>query len=163
MDPQDVMAAMMAFQRQAGERLAACKQDLASRGLGFDDDDRAAIEASAAAHPFPAGYDPDAPPSEEDVAASQRVAAQAMAAEYPKDGFLPDDPRIAPIEGIDLPLFAIAARAIGWSEEPAHVARVLGKLGIDPSTWGHVSTTWAKRVSDDVVLAAYYGQLFNQA
>src|SRR5688572_24586895 len=109
------MAAMMAFQRQAGEQLAACRQELATAGLGSDDDDRSAIAASAAAHPFPAGYDPDAPPSPEDVAAAQAVAAKAMSAEYPTDGFPADDPRLAPIEGVSLPKMAMAAKAIGWS------------------------------------------------
>ena len=155
--------AMMAFQRQAAEQIAACKESLAASGHGFSDDDRAAIAESAAAHPYPAGYDPNAGASPEIVAQSEAVAQKAMSAEYPKDGFPADDPRIQPIEGVSMPLYAIAAKAIGWNTDPAFGQRIAAALGVDPEVWARVSAGWTARVSDDVVVAAFFGQLFNAA
>ena len=163
MDPMEMGRAMMALRQLAADELVRCRQDLAARGLGFDADDQQAIADAAAAHPTPAGYDANAPASAEDVAKAQAVAAQAMSAEYPVDGFPPDDPRIAPIDGVSLPLFAIAARAIGWSTEPAFIERVVTRLGVDPATWQRASTAWGERMAADVVVATYYGQLFSQA
>ena len=163
MDPMDMAKAIMALQQQAAQELAACKQDLAARELGFDADDQRAIAESAAAHPFPAGYVEGAPPSEEDIARSQAVAAQAASAEYPMDGFPPGDPRLAPIDGVTLPLYAIANHAIGWSTEQAYIDRIVTKLGIDPATWATAGPAWNERIAADIVLATYYGQLFSQA
>src|SRR5687768_8561470 len=129
----DMAAAFMAFQRQAAEHIAACNQQLAAAGLGFTPEDREVIAAQAAAHPFPAGHDPDAAASAEDVATAQAMTAKAMAAEYPRDGFAPDDPRLAPIEGVSLAVYAVAAKAIGWSTEPAFIDRVVRAVGIDPA------------------------------
>ena len=163
MDPMDVAAAMMAFQRQAAEQIPACHAAIEASGHGFSDDDRAAIAESAAAHPYPAGYDPNAPASPEMVAQSEEVAKKAMAAEYPKDGFSPDDPRIQPIEGVSMPLYAIACKAIGWNTDPAFAQRIATSLGIDPEVWTRASTAWNARVADDIVLGAFFGQLFNAA
>lgn len=158
-----VAAAMMAFQRQAAEQIQACNAALAQRGLGFSADDRAAIAASAAAHPHPPGYDPNAQASPEVLAAAQDAAARATEAEYPKDGFADNDPRVQPVEGVSIAHYAIAGRAIGWSTDAAFIERVTAALGMDVAQWGRVSAVWIQRIRDDIALAAFYGQLFSQA
>ena len=163
MDPMEMAQAMMAFQRQAGEQMAACKAQLAASGLGFSDVDKAAIAESVAAHPYPEGYDPNAGASPELVAQSEAVAQKAMTAEYPKDGFADDDPRIQPIEGVSMPLYAMVCKTVGWNTDPAFGQRIAGALGIDPDVWTRASTAWSARVTDDIVLSAFFGQLFNAA
>lgn len=153
-------AAMMAFRRQAAEQLQACNAALAARGLGFSADDRAAIAASAAAH---SGYDPNAQASPELIAAAREAGARAAAAEYPRDGFASDDARLQPVEGISIAHYAIAARAIGWSTDPAFIERVTAALGMDVAQWERVMAAWNQRFTDDIVLAAFYGQLYSQA
>lgn len=154
---------MMALQRQAAAWFAAYSQQLVAAGYGFTADDLAAVEASHAAHPLPAGMEAGAPLSAEDIAAAERVQQAAMAAEYPADGFAPDDPRIAPVAGVPLVALAVASRAIGWSTEPAFVARVLGALGLDAAMWEAAGQEWKQRATDDVVVAAFYGQLYSSA
>src|SRR4051794_23472041 len=112
-DPMAMAQAVMAIQRQAGEEMQACRNALAAAGRGFSSEDQAEIAAQAAAHPFPEGYDPNAAPSPELMAQSEEVAKRTMEAEYPENGFAPDDPRLAPIEGVSMPLYAMAAKAIG--------------------------------------------------
>ena len=164
MDHMAIGQAMMAFQRQAAEQLAATKAQLQAAGLGFSADDQAAIAAAAAANPFPPGYDPNAPASPEAVAQAQEMAQKAMEAEYPPDGFPEGDPRLAPVEGMTLPMFAIAARAIGWAgEDAALTERVARAIGFEPDVYQRASEEWARRLADDIVLAAFYGQLFSQA
>jgi hypothetical protein len=162
----DMMAmanAMMAFQRQAAEMIPATKADLAQRGLGFSQEDLDAIAVSAAAHPFPEGYDPNAGASAETLAEAEDVSRRAMEADYPENGFALDDPRIAPVEGVPLPLLAILAKAIGWSTEEAFVEQIVTAVGLDVETWKRASEVWRERVTHDVVVAAFYGQLFTAA
>ena len=164
MDHMAIGRAMMAFQRQAAEQLATTHAALQANGLGFSADDQAAIAASAAANPFPAGYDPDAAASPEAVAQAQEMAQRALQAEYPPDGFPDGDARLAPIDGVTLPLFAIAAKAVGWAaDDTALQERVARALGLDPAVYRRASEEWTRRIADDVVLAAFYGQLFAQA
>ena len=156
--------AVTAFQRQAGEWLQATKATLASAGLGFSADDLAEIQAAAQQHPFPAGHDPTVAASPEAVAQAQEMARKAMEAEYPPDGFAPDDPRLTPVEGVSLALHAIASKAIGWaSDDEALTTRVTTALGIDAETYRRAAVEWTRRCTDDVVLATFYGQLFAQA
>ncbi|MGI8592863.1 MAG: DUF6620 family protein [Solirubrobacteraceae bacterium] len=161
-DMMDVAAAMMAFQRQAAEQIQACNAALATSGLGFSADDRAVIAASAAAHPYPPGYDPSAQASPEVIAAAQEAAARAAEAEYPRDGFASDDPRLQPVEGISIAHYAVAGRAIGWSTDPAFIERVTAALGMDVAQWERVTAAWTQRITDDIVLAAFYGQLYSK-
>ena len=156
-DPMKVAGAMMAMQRVAADALATTRSELAARGLGFDADLQQEIAAQAAAHPTPT-YDEAAVR----VDAAQ-VAQQAMSAEYPEDGFAGGDPRLDPIEGLSLPLAAIAAKAVGWSTEPDFIARVAVALGFEPATYERAAAAWRERMVADVVLGAYYGQLFSQA
>ena len=159
-DPMAMAQAMMAFQRQAGEEIRACKDALVAAGKGFSADDEAEIARQAAAHPFPEGYDPNAEPSPELVAQSEATAKKAMKAVYPENGFPPDDPRVAPIEGVPIPLYAMACKAIGWSTDEQFRTRVAGALGIDAGVWARVAEQWQHRITDDIVLSAYFGQLF---
>ena len=164
MDHMAIGQAMMAFQRQAAEQLATTKAALEANGLGFNADDQAAIAAAAAANPFPPGYDPNAAASPEAMAQAQEMAQRALQAEYPADGFPEGDPRLAPADGVTLPMFALAAKAIGWSaEDTALQDRVARALGVEPDVYRRASEEWTRRVADDIVLAAFYGQLFAQA
>ncbi|MFN8017946.1 MAG: hypothetical protein U0P45_07460 [Acidimicrobiales bacterium] len=156
-DPMAMANAMMAMQRVAAEQVAAAHADLAARGLGFGPELQREIAAQAAAHPTPT-YDE----ASMQVGAAQ-VAQQAMSAVYPEDGFAGGDPRLEPIEGLSLPVAAIAARAVGWSTDEAFIARVATALGFEPATYERASAEWRARMVADVVLGAFYGQLFSQA
>ena len=158
-DPMAMARAMMAMQQQAAQLVAEARADLAARGLGFGPELQQEVAAQAAAHPTPV-YDPN---DAANAAAAAHVAQQAMSAEYPEHGFDPADPRLEPIEGMSMPVAAIAARAVGWSTEPEFIARVAGALGFDAETYQRAGAAWRERVAADVVLAAFYGQLFSQA
>ena len=159
-DPMAMANAMMAFQRQAGEQIRACKEALATEGRAFSPEIEAEIATQAAAHPFPESYDPNATPSADLVAESEAVAKRAMEAVYPENGFPPDEPRLAPIEGVSIALYAIAAKTIGWSTDEQFIAKIVGALGIDPAAWTGVAQQWRDRIVPDIVLSTYYGQLF---
>jgi hypothetical protein len=162
-DPQEMAQGVMAIQQQAAAWIASYREALATGGLGFTDDDLRAIADSAAAHPLPPGTAPGAAPSAEDLAAAERVREQAMNAHYPPGGFPPDDPRLAPAGGVSLVAYAVAARAIGWSTDEAFRDRVVRALGLEPGMWLGAVDEWTRRITDDVVLATFYGQLFSQA
>jgi hypothetical protein len=154
---------MLVFQRQALEQLQACRAELAAAGRGFSPEDQAAIAAAAAANPYPAGYGPGAESKPADVAAAQDLAARAMAAEFPPDGLAPDDPRLAPVDGVSLALCAIGGKAIGWSTDPAFIERIVHALGFEVEPWNRACAELTARVQADVVLSTFYGQLFSQA
>jgi hypothetical protein len=86
-----------------------------------------------------------------------------MEAVYPPEGLAPDDPRLAPVEGVTLALLAIGAKAIGWSTDEAHIDRVAAALGVERAAWDRAAAELRARVAGDVVLGAFYGQLFSQA
>ena len=155
--------AVMAFRTQAAEWLRTTKESLAASGRGFSPDDLVAIEAAAAANPYPQGYGPDTQATPEQMAQAQEVSRQAMTAVYPPNGFPTDDPRLAPVEGVSLAMHAIAAKAIGWSTDDAFIDRVATALGIDPAAFRTATEEWQRRCAEDVVLATFYGQLFSQA
>jgi len=148
--------AVQAIMAQAGAWVAQYKSDLAARGLGFDADDLAAIAAAAAAHPLPpASTDPVG-----DAAEVQRVQQLAMQAEYPENGFRPEDPRLTPV-GMPLVAYAVAAKAIGWaSEDEALVARVLEALGHTRADYTEAGDHWTPLLKQDMAVATLYGQLF---
>ena len=86
-----------------------------------------------------------------------------MAATYPEEGFAADDPRLAtPAGGIALVTYAVAARAIGWSTDRPFTEQVVGALGHTLAQWDASVEEWTRRITDDVVLAYLYGQLFSQ-
>jgi hypothetical protein len=152
---------IMAMQRQAATWLASTKAALEAAGHGFTAEDLAAFAASAAAHPVP---DPEALGDQQALEADARdLARQAMEADYPEGGFQPDDPRLEPIEGMTLAMAALAAKRVGWSDDPADLDRAARCLGLDRETYDRAARAWRDRVAGDVVLAAFYGQLFAQA
>lgn len=152
---------IMAMQDQASQWLASTNAALAAAGHGFTAEDRAAIEASHAAHPVPEVEPEGGPVGLE--ADARDLARRAVEADYPEGGFAPDDPRLAPVEGVTLAMAAIAAKAVGWSTDPADTARAARALGVAGEVYERAAAEWRRRVADDVVLAAFYGQLFSQA
>ena len=160
--PQDPMAmgrAMQAIMAQAPQWLAAYKAELAAKGLGFSAEDIAAIDASAVAHPLP----PSGGNSEADQAAIARATAQVAETIFPEAGSTPTTPA-RPINGVSIPAYAVAAKAIGWaSEDQALITRVTAALGISAADWDAASKGWTQRLTDDMVVATMYGQLFNAA
>ena len=162
-DPMAMASSMMAMQAQAQSWIAATHAALTAAGLGFTAADLEAIAASQAAHPTPEGYGPGGEAPAVDVAAAQEVARRAMSAEYPPDGLASDDPRLAPVEGVTLALLAIGAKALRWSTDEADIERVVRALGVDRAAWDRASAELHQRVADDVVLGAFYGQLYSFA
>ena len=158
-DPQEMFRGVMALHHQAYRMKKAFEQDLSARGLGFSSEDTAAIEASHSA-PMPPGYDASAAPTAEQQAEIEAVREAALTVEYPPHGIDESDPRLASIDGIDLPMLAAAAQAIGWSTDPALKERVCRALGIDQKSYDAASDEWGRRFRGDVVLATLYGQLF---
>lgn len=154
---------LMAVRAQAEAWIQGYKAHLATYGLGFPPDLLARIAAEAAEHPVPEGTVPGAEPSAAVKASAMEVAAKAMAATYPEEGFAADDPRLAtPPGGVALVAYAVAARAIGWSTDRAFIEAVVGALGHTPAEWDASVAEWTRRVTDDVVIAYLYGQLFSQ-
>ncbi|MCU1371586.1 MAG: hypothetical protein JWO77_2780 [Ilumatobacteraceae bacterium] len=151
---------ILAMQGQAAQWLASTKAALAAAGHGFTAEDHAAIEASHAAHPVPP-IEPDVQTGLE--ADARDLARRVMETDYPEGGLQPDDPRLAPIEGITLAMAAIAARAIGWSTDPVDIGRAARALGVEVDVYERAAEAWRQRTTGDVVLAAFYGQLYSQA
>ena len=58
---------------------------------------------------------------------------------------------------------ALAAKSVGWSKDPADTERAARCLGVDTAVYERAAAAWSDRVRGDVVLAAFYGQLFAQA
>lgn len=154
--------ALMAIRGQADAWIQSYKSHLTTNGFGFTDDDLALIAAERDAHPVPEGTVPGAEPSAELQASAMGVARQALAAEYPEQGFAGDDPRLAPIEGIALVAYAVAANAMGWSTDPTLKQRVLQALGHTVGQWDAAVPQWTQRITDDITVAYLYGQLFSQ-
>jgi hypothetical protein len=149
--------AMQAIMAQAAAWVARYKSDLTARGLGFTPDDRAAIAASATAHPLPPG---GATPSQADVAEMQHVQEMAMETVYPETGFASDDPRLVP-SGMPLVAYAVAARAIGWAnDDTALVDRVVTALGHSHDDYIQAGEHWTTLLKTDMAVAMLYGQLF---
>jgi hypothetical protein len=162
-DTAKVAVAMLAYQRQAAAELEMTWASLADRGLGFNDDLREQIETYAAVHPHPPGFDPEAGPTPASEGEARALAAHALEADHPAQGFGMSDPRLAPIEGVSLPLLAIGAKAIGWADDATFVARVAKALGVDAEAWRRAAEGWRARIESDPVLGAYYAQLYVQA
>jgi len=157
--PQDPMAmgrAIQAIMGQAVAWVAQYKTDLASRGLGFSEDDMTAIAAAAQAHPNP----PESGDPAGDAAEMQRVQQMAMTAEYPEGGFQPADPRLTPV-GMPLVAYAVAAKAVGWAnEDDALIERVVTALGHTREDYDRAGDHWTPMLKQDMAVATLYGQLF---
>lgn len=156
-NPLGKQRALLAMRDQAARWIAVCKADVVSRGLGFTPEDVVAIDASAAAHPLPSQK-----PGFGTKLSMIWVGLKATLKSYPAEGLLEDDARLAPVAGLTFPAYAVAARAIGWAEDTALNARVMSALGHSPETWQAAVDGWTERITDDVVAATMYGQLFSQ-
>jgi hypothetical protein len=154
---------VLALRSQAAAWLDDYREHLSAQGLGFTADDLQAIAASHAALPVPEGTVPGAGPSLGQKVGMFRTFFKAIIASYPAEGFAADDPRIAPVGGVSLVQYAVAARAIGWSTDEAFIARVLAALGIPPGAWQQAMDGWTPRLLDDMPVATLYGQLYAQA
>ena len=154
--------ATMAFQAQAAGWIESYKGWLATQGLGFTDDDLAAIAASHAAHPYPEGYGPGHVTSAADQATVAEMQAKVMATVFPEGGIPSDDPRLT-VGGIPLVAMAILAKAIEWNGEDAELtARCVTALGHTVEQWEVAGEAWKQLASDDMVVATFYGQLYSQ-
>jgi hypothetical protein len=157
------MRGVLALRSQAAEWLQDYREHLAAKGLGFTADDLRVIAESHAALPAPAGTVPGAGPTAGQKVSMLRTFVKAMIASYPAKGFAADDPRIAPVAGVSLVQYAVAAKAIGWSTDEAFSARVLTALGLTPEAWKAAMDGWTPRLLDDMPVATLYGQLYAQA
>jgi hypothetical protein len=153
---------VLALRAQAAAWLEEYREHLRNKGLGFSPDDLAVIAASHAALPVPAGTVPGAGPSMGQKVGMLRAFFKAIIASYPAKGFAADDPRIAPVAGVSLVQYAVAAYAIGWSTDEALIARVLGALAIGRDAWQAAMDGWTPRLLDDMPVATLYGQLYAQ-
>jgi hypothetical protein len=114
-------------------------------------------------------------------AAAQAYAAQAQAAQsfYGQSmqgysaanafgapvntGITPDDPRLAPIAGVDLTMYARISKAA--SQEGLNADQLVLKaqtFGISAEAWNEAATGWPVRMRGDTQLAVHYGNLFGQ-
>ncbi len=155
--------AMQDLMAQAAAWMASYRHWLGEQGLGFSGDDLVAIQQAATTTPTPPGTEPTRhfllP-----LWPMQHVHEQAMSTVYPLGGIPPEDPRLAPVEGIPLVAVAIGASAIGFATDPTLVARAAGapRLPRRPLA-GRAASTWGTRVAGDMVLGVLYGQLIVQA
>lgn len=154
-------SSIMAMQAQAAQWLVSTKAALEAAGHGVTPDDLAAFAASTAAQPAPEATDFGTPA--ELQAEAMEVAQRAIDADYPEGGMAPDDPRLAPVDGVTLCMAAIGAKLVGWSKDPADLARAARCLGVDLDRYERATAAFSERVRGDVVLAAFYGQLYSQA
>ncbi len=155
--------AMQDLMAQAAAWMASYRHWLGEQGLGFSGDDLVAIQQAATTTPTPPGTEPNAPLPASTLADAERVREQAMSTVYPLGGIPPEDPRLAPVEGIPLVAVAIGASAIGFATDPTLVARAAGALGYPVDLWQRAASTWGTRVAGDMVLGVLYGQLIVQA
>ncbi|GAA3289703.1 hypothetical protein Dvina_37065 [Dactylosporangium vinaceum] len=107
-------------------------------------------------------------------AAAQAYAAQAQAsygmpAGYgfapgaPAGGIAAGDPRLAPIAGVDLTMYARISKAA--SQEGLNADGLVLKAqsyGVSAQAWQEAATGWPARMRGDMQLAVHYGNLFGQ-
>lgn len=114
--------------------------------------------------------------AQQTAAAAQAYAAQQQAA-YGMTGYgaanafgapvatgmAADDPRLAPIAGVDLAMYARVSKAA--SQEGLTADGVVAKaqsFGIAADAWQQAATGWPARMRGDTQLAVHYGNLFGQ-
>lgn len=153
------MKGVQVLRAQAAAWLEDYREHLASQGLGFTDEDLRVIEESRAAHTGPTA---------ETVGFGTKVGmyralVKTIFTGFPVTGITMADPRLAPVRGIALVTYAVAARAIGWSSDDTLADRVLRALGVDPVDWKPAMDGWTERLTDDMQVATLYGQLYEQA
>ncbi|GAA2626529.1 hypothetical protein GCM10010399_67550 [Dactylosporangium fulvum] len=78
-------------------------------------------------------------------------------------GITPDDPRLAPIAGVDLTMYARISKAA--SQEGLDVNGLLLKaqsFGVSAEAWQEAAAGWPVRMRGDTQLAVHYGNIFGQ-
>jgi hypothetical protein len=78
-------------------------------------------------------------------------------------GIAADDPRLAPIAGVDLAMYARVSKAA--SQEGLNADGLILKaqsFGIAADAWQEAATGWPARMRGDTQLAVHYGNLFGQ-
>ncbi|WP_431973518.1 hypothetical protein [Micromonospora haikouensis] len=76
----------------------------------------------------------------------------------------PGDPRLIPIEGVGLELYARASKAAATRGlDEAGMARYAATLGVDPATWPAAVAGWNARMRGDMQLATHFGRLYQEA
>ncbi|MET7394807.1 hypothetical protein ABZS66_15095 [Dactylosporangium sp. NPDC005572] len=114
--------------------------------------------------------------AQQTAAAAQAYAAQQQAA-YGATGYTAanafgapvntgiaaDDPRLAPIAGVDLVMYARISKAA--SQEGLNVDGLLLKaqsFGVSAEAWQEAAAGWPLRMRGDTQLAVHYGNVFGQ-
>lgn len=92
--------------------------------------------------------------------AAENYAGQASVA-APAAGIPADDPRLAPIAGIDLATYAGVVKASVQAGRPAETVAV--ERGLDGDSWLAAAAAWPARMTGDLALAVQYGNLYAAA
>lgn len=74
-----------------------------------------------------------------------------------------DDPRLAPIAGVDLPTYVrvVKAATVAGLGADGLVARAEA-MGVPAEAWQQAATGWPARMRGDTALAVHYGTLYAQ-
>ncbi|GAA2364299.1 hypothetical protein [Dactylosporangium salmoneum] len=114
--------------------------------------------------------------AQQTAAAAQAYAAQAQAA-YGMNGYsaanafgapvatgiAADDPRLAPIAGVDLVTYARISKAASQEGLNADgVAARAQSFGVSADAWQEAVTGWPARMRGDTQLAVHFGNVFGQ-
>lgn len=74
------------------------------------------------------------------------------------------DPRLAPIEGVSLALYARVSKAAATRGlDEAGMAQYAASVGANPATWQAVMNGWNARMRGDMPLATQFGRLYQEA
>src|SRR4051794_11780635 len=106
--------------------------------------------------------------AQQTAAAAQAYGAQQQGAYGAVGGFgggglNPGDPRLAPIAGVDLVMYARVSKAA--SQEMLNADGLVLRAqsyGITAEAWHEAATGWPARMRNDMQLATHYGALFGQ-
>jgi hypothetical protein len=69
-----------------------------------------------------------------------------------------DDPRLAPVAGVDLATYARTVKLAVSSGRPATVVAV--EFGLTADVWAAAASGWPARMTGDMALALEYGNLY---
>jgi hypothetical protein len=77
----------------------------------------------------------------------------------------PNDPAMAPIEGIDINRYAQLSKAIGHFQlkTSEQIDQYMTSQGVTPEAWQAAYDGWTERMKGNMQLAVQYGQLYNTA
>lgn len=74
------------------------------------------------------------------------------------------DPRLTPIEGVTLELYAQVSKAAATRGlDEAGMAQYAATLGVNPAIWPAAMTGWNARMRGDMQLATQFGRLYQAA